>query len=74
MPFISRTELPEEVRLPYLKTYREEIRHRLPFAASEAERQHLLGLLDKADDSKPYYGGPAPLGAIDPTKVPQTFL
>jgi len=67
MPIISRTELPEEVRIPYLKAYKEQIRQRMLFATTEAERQYLLGLLDKADDSKPAYtaDSPPPLGAID---------
>ena len=76
MPFLSRTQVPEALRLPHLTEYKEQIRQRLLFAASEAERQHLLRLLDKADDSKPAYtaDSPAPIGAIDPAKVEQTFL
>ena len=77
MHIISRTELPDEVRQPHLKAYREQIRQRLLFAATEAERKYLTHLLDKTDDSKPAYtaDSPPPLGAIDfSTHPPQIFV
>jgi len=68
MPFICRTDLPAEVRDPHLKAYKEGIRQRLLFAATEAERKHLQRMLERADDDVPSYqaDSPPPLGAIDP--------
>lgn len=67
MPILSRTALPFEIRLPHLTAYKDQIKQRLVFAASEAERKHLQNLLDKADDSKPSYmaDSPPPLGAVE---------
>lgn len=77
MRIISRTELPAEVRDPPLKAYKEALRQRLLYAATEAERQYLIHLLDKTDDSKPAYtpDSPPPLGAINfSTRPPQIFV
>ena len=77
MRIISRTELAEDIRAPHLKAYRDQLRQRLLYAATDGERQYLLRLLDKADDSKPAYtaDSPPPLGAIDfSTLPPQIFV
>lgn len=74
---LDRRDLPDEVRAPYLKEYREVLRQRLLYAVTEAERAHLNRLLDKADDSKPTYtpDSPPPVGAIDlSTLAPQIFV
>jgi hypothetical protein len=51
MHFICRTDLPDAMRQPALVAYRRALRERLSIAASPAEREHLLGLLAKADDT-----------------------
>lgn len=77
MHLICRTDLPDATRQPTLAAYRTTLRDRLTLASNPAERAHLLGLLDKADDSKPGYraDSPVPVGAIDLSTLPgQIFV
>ena len=71
MPMLSRKALPEAVRLPHLTAYKDAIKNRLMFAATEAERNHLQHLLNRADDRKPEYEADSlpPPGAIDLTTL-----
>jgi len=55
MPIIKRTDLPEAVRLQHLTAYRERIRGLLALTAGAEQRAHLQRMLDRADDSKPFY-------------------
>jgi len=67
MPIIKRTDLPEAVRLPHLTAYRDRIKNQLVFTVGAEERKHLMRMMDRADDNKPFYksdSDPLP-GAIE---------
>ena len=66
MPFLRSRDIPDSVRLPPLEAQKALLRQRLPLAASEGERKHLLALLDKLTGTQSYQAdSPPPIGAID---------